>query len=344
MDSSEKRRELMRNLSDLFIVGSEQFENHEAVLLEETFTELLFKLSFEEQAEVSERVADSEYLPESLAFKMGNAEPHIAVPIVERSPVLSVDSLVEIARTQSQDHLRALSMRCGIDEVVTDVIVERAETGVLGTLVKNKTASISEKSFSKIVDRATDCEDLKDALSRRPDIPESAIEKLVPMLSEDARVRLESLLAQDESRVSELFKRAESHVAETRLKKRAARIDAKALLRAIQQGETSAGDVMLRLCKEDRLLDIILILSRLGGIEESYGLNAFKQNKPEPFAMLCRSAGLFDTSVRALQTLRRRRLGPSARDIFPHWQGLTTEEADRVLRFTQATGKARGAQ
>ena len=63
MDSSEKRRELMRNLSDLFIVGSEQFENHEAVLLEETFTELLFKLSFEEQAEVSERVADSEYLP-----------------------------------------------------------------------------------------------------------------------------------------------------------------------------------------------------------------------------------------------------------------------------------------
>ena len=333
--SSEKRRELMRNISDLFIVGAKQLEDKEAVLLEETFTDLLFRLPMDEQSEVAERVADSKGMPNPVAVKLANAGVHIAAPIIERSPVLTDDDLADIAARHGQDHLMALSKRPHIGSRLTDIIVERANNDVLGTLAGNHTAELSAPSFSKLVERASDSEMLQDALSRRSDIPPEAAAKLVPLLCEEARHRLAQLLQKDGEQVSVLFREAEAKVARNRFKKSALRLGAKALLEDVRNGVKTIDEVIVLLAQHDRVLDVIMILTKLGDIAESQGLNAFRQKYAEPFAVLCRSAKLSEATVRGLQEMRRRRLGRSVQDIVPCWKTLTREDAQRILRFTQ---------
>jgi uncharacterized protein (DUF2336 family) len=74
--------------------------------------------------------------------------------MLEGAPQLSEDDLLHVARTQGQDHLRAISQRPVVPSLVSDAIVQRGDDTTLGVLLRNEGAVLSREAHEAAVDRA----------------------------------------------------------------------------------------------------------------------------------------------------------------------------------------------
>ncbi len=168
--SSERRRELLRGVTDMFFTG----ETHGATEMG-LFDAVLGKLASEMEqavrAELAERMSGAAEPPRTLMRKLATDEIDVARPILERSGALSDDDLVRLARTQGQDHLRAISQRSQVPTAVSDAIVERGDDDTLGALLRNTGAELSRKAHEKAVDRAVANPELHEAVVSRDSLP-----------------------------------------------------------------------------------------------------------------------------------------------------------------------------
>ena len=95
----------------------------------------------------------------------------VAGPILERSDVLTDESLVEIANTKSQHHLSAIACRTRISEAVTNALIDRGNASVTLNLARNEGASFSDVGFVKLINRSRSEQNLAAALAARKDLP-----------------------------------------------------------------------------------------------------------------------------------------------------------------------------
>ena len=108
--SSEKRRELLRAVSDCFL-SSDEHSATEVALYDEVVTRVLDEVEPIARAELAERLADIANPPRNALRRL--ADDHIAVAksILSRSSALDDDDLERIALNQSQAHLAAIATR-----------------------------------------------------------------------------------------------------------------------------------------------------------------------------------------------------------------------------------------
>jgi uncharacterized protein (DUF2336 family) len=78
----------------------------------------------------------------------------VAGPVLTHSEHIDDMTLVESAKTKSQDHLLAISRRKDLPEKVTDVLVDRGNQQVALNTVKNPGAAFSEFGYSTLVRRS----------------------------------------------------------------------------------------------------------------------------------------------------------------------------------------------
>ena len=94
----------------------------------------------------------------------------IAAPLLARSPMLTDDELIVLAREKSQDHLAAIARRASLPASVTDVLIARGRTDVLEAVAANPAAQFSASGAEALVDKARDRETLWRRLARRRDV------------------------------------------------------------------------------------------------------------------------------------------------------------------------------
>lgn len=92
----------------------------------------------------------------------------VAEPLLLRSPALRDDHLEPIARTQSQEHLLVIAQRKTLSERLTDILVERGNEEVAGTVTGNEGARFSEAGFEWLAGRASASEAILNRLVRSP--------------------------------------------------------------------------------------------------------------------------------------------------------------------------------
>ena len=95
----------------------------------------------------------------------------IAGPVLLGSTVLDDQVLVEIAITKSKGHLAAIAGRDGLDEAVTDILIDRGNPEIVRRIIANAQARFSEMGFVKLVNSAGGDKELAKAMSARPDLP-----------------------------------------------------------------------------------------------------------------------------------------------------------------------------
>ena len=110
--------------------------------------------------------------------------------------------LVDTAKTQSQDHLLAISTRKVLVEAVTDVLVDRGNSAVVSATAHNAGAKFSEFGVSTLIRRARDDGDLALCVWSRPDIPRQNLVKLFV----DASETVKNQLVEADPRRAELIK------------------------------------------------------------------------------------------------------------------------------------------
>jgi uncharacterized protein (DUF2336 family) len=169
--SSAKRRVLLREVTDLFFANPDR-RAAELTLFDDVLTQLAGEMEEAVRVELAVRLAPTPSPPFKLVRKLAaDAAIAVAQPILEGSPALSDEDLLVVARLHGQAHLKAISRRPRISEVVSDVIVERGDDETLGVLLHNGGAQLSRHAHEAAVDRAGANPDLHEAVVSRRDLP-----------------------------------------------------------------------------------------------------------------------------------------------------------------------------
>lgn len=188
-----RRIETLRRVTDLFINGAVDYSDEQIELFDDVFQCLILHIENSAKALLANRLAEIDTAPprtiRTLAF---DDVIEVAGPVLSQSNRLDDDTLVETARTKSQAHLLAISMRKVLSGAVTDILVQRGNDAVIHSTVKNPGAEFSERGLTQLVDRAEGDDDLATCLALRPAIPRHLYLKLIAKASDAVRTRLEA--------------------------------------------------------------------------------------------------------------------------------------------------------
>jgi uncharacterized protein (DUF2336 family) len=170
--SSEKRRVLLREMTDLFFANPAGRGGPELALFDDVLSQLAGDMEVAVRAELARRITPEPYPPSGLVRKLATDDSiEVARPLLEGSTALSDEVLVGVAQKQGQDHLKAISRRAIVSEAVSEVIVERADDETLGVLLGNDGASLSRHAHETAVDRAEANPALHEAVVNRRTLP-----------------------------------------------------------------------------------------------------------------------------------------------------------------------------
>ena len=147
------------------------------------------------RAALSDNLKNSADLPHDIALTLAQDVDEVALPMLEFSEVLTDEDLIGIIQTQGEEKQKAVARREGVSEEVSEALVDHGTVEVVTTLVRNKTASISEQTLQKVVDDYGEIEDVQEPLIDRSSLPISVIERLVAKVSERLK---ETLVAKHE--------------------------------------------------------------------------------------------------------------------------------------------------
>ena len=108
-----------------------------------------------------------------------DAEAMVACPVLEFSPLLSDQDLLEIIEGGSNSgRLSAISRRSGVGEQIADAIVAARDEGAISALLDNGSAQIREETLDGLVEAAVEVSAWQKPLVLRPLLPASAARKL----------------------------------------------------------------------------------------------------------------------------------------------------------------------
>lgn len=187
--SSEKRRALLRELTDHFFGTANRTETEDG-LYGAVLARLADDMEAAVRAELATRFASAPDAPHTLIRRLANDEASVAAPVLSNSPVLTDEDLLGVVRRHGQDHLRAVSARASVSEAVSDVIVERGDDETLGTLLRNDGARLSRKASETAVERARSNPALHEATVSRASLPPDLLNDMYFVVEARLRTRI----------------------------------------------------------------------------------------------------------------------------------------------------------
>jgi len=169
--SSTKRRELLRQVTGIFMTNPEEISGPEMELYDSVMSQLTADMETLVRAEISTTISQTRNAPLGLLRRLASDDIAVAEPILTRSQALSETDLMHIVSTQGQDHLRAVSRRDSVPESVSGVIVNRGDDTTLHTLLSNDGARLSRATNEQVIQRAQANPALHEVVVNRADMP-----------------------------------------------------------------------------------------------------------------------------------------------------------------------------
>jgi len=156
----------------------------EMIVAEQIFRLLVRDIEVRVRATLAEQLKDSGAVPRDIIMALAQDVDEVALPVLQYSEVLNDEDLLELIHNTSEiSRYLAISKRAHVSGMVSDTLLERGNAEVAETLIANKGADISERGYGRIVNVYGKDEKLMHALSARPRLPISAVEKLVSVVS-----------------------------------------------------------------------------------------------------------------------------------------------------------------
>jgi uncharacterized protein (DUF2336 family) len=170
--SDEQNLAILQRVTDLFLDGWETFGEEHVAIFDNVIGVLIEKVPDAALAELSAKLAPIGKAPANVVACLAcHDDIAVAGPVLEKSTVLTDETLAEIARTNSERHLAAIVARTQIGETVTDILVERSHSAVACNMTTNPGACFSDLGFVKLLNRAKTDKKLAAAIAGRTDVP-----------------------------------------------------------------------------------------------------------------------------------------------------------------------------
>ncbi len=132
---------------------------------------------------LSESLRYADDVPRDVALALAKDIDSVAVPLLESSPVFTDDDLIEIVNSGRGSKQIAIAGRPQVSDKVAVALVETDNGEAVAKLVSNDGATISETTYSELLDRHGKFEDVQESLANRSELPITVAERLVTMVS-----------------------------------------------------------------------------------------------------------------------------------------------------------------
>ena len=136
---------------------------------------------------LSETLKDVTSVPLDVIKRLAmDSEIAVAGPVLEFSPVLTDEDLIEIVNSgPARGGVNAVSLRKGVSEVLADAIVATDDISAIADLLGNDTAQIREQTLDDLIDRADNVELWHAPLVNRPSLPSGAASRIARFVADD---------------------------------------------------------------------------------------------------------------------------------------------------------------
>jgi uncharacterized protein (DUF2336 family) len=335
--SSEKRRELLREITDLFFVNREHNAG-EMKLFDEVLSQLSGDMEAAVRIELAERLAPVADAPRKLVRGLAaDAAIDVARPILEGSAALTDEDLVSVARRHGQEHLKAISRRASVSEVVSEIIVERADDDTLGVLLGNDGAALSRQAHEVVVDRAEANPALHAAVVNRRSLPVDLLNDMYFVV--EAKLRAEILQRNSEvdpAALEAALAAGRNRVAAQDGALPADYVDAERDVRSLVARKALTPKALASMLRNRESTRFMVALAELAGIDFHTARVILERRELDALAIVCKAAdferSLFLTFAVLVLDRDADAMG-RARQYGDLYAELPKESAQRTLRF-----------
>ena len=328
------RGALLRYVTDLFIVGSDQLSEDDIILFDDVFARLVVDIEYSARALLSLRLASVANAPRGIIRALAlDDDIDVARPILIDSEQVNDCILVETAQTQSQEHLLAISRRQSLSPAVTDVLVERGDAQVLLSTAENQGARFSDVGYATVVRRAEGDDRLTVCVGARSDIPKHLFLKLLASASDRVRAKLEAEHPDAKREVGEAVDEVAARIRDETL---GGSPDASDTLPSL----TEFDDNKIRaLAIGGRIDETTAALAAMCRLPVSFVTRAMAEERAETLLVLARATGLSRPTVKAILLLPVRKRAMLAGEIaqcLTNFERLSRATTKEILGFYQA--------
>lgn len=313
---SDRQNTILEKLADLFVLGAASYSDDQIALFDNVFTRLVARIETSARATLAERLAVIPRAPPAVSRILA-ADDAVAVagPVLRHCARLDSALLAEFARTKSQEHLLAISLRRYLDQSVTDVLVRRGERGVLINAARNMGAQFSDFGFTTMIARAKDDDELAACIGARRELPRHYLLKLLAQASDTVRRELEQADPLGSDAIRAAVAEAASYV-QTMTNQVSRNYDAaEAQVDAMQAAGELNESAIAAFAKERKAEEATVALARLCDMPLEAIETALAGDRPETILILGKAVGLTWTTVKAVLALRRNGQGVSPQTL-----------------------------
>jgi uncharacterized protein (DUF2336 family) len=341
--SSEKRRELLRKITDVFLADPPDRSDRESQLFDEIVGAVASDLETQVRIELARKIADTKVPVARTAKRLAMDEIEVARPVIERSKALTEADILEIVQQKSQDHMMAVTKRPDIGANVSSALVDRGEDRVVAALLENRTARIDRPTYERVADRAQTSPVLHAPFVRNQQVPLDLLNNVYLKVENNLRreimrkfhgvspAELEAALEASRNHLSAAYgalppdyQTAKDHVAA---------LDKKGQLRP---------PLLVQLLRENKKTAFLVAFSQLVDVEFDLGRRLIDTHDVDALAMLCRGAG-FDRGlfVTICLLVAGEGSGISKAEQFGQlYEQVPVAAAQRALRFWKVRAKS----
>lgn len=162
----------------------DDFQGREREIAEHIFRLLMKDAALKVRETLAQRIKENEAIPRDIVLHMAHDVDAVSLPVLEVTKVLSDADLIEIIEiSRDMNKPAVIAGRKGVSERVSEALVLTQYPEVVSNLLANHTASISEKSYDRIIDEFSVHGGVMDAMVSRANLPVRLVEKLVSHVS-----------------------------------------------------------------------------------------------------------------------------------------------------------------
>jgi uncharacterized protein (DUF2336 family) len=330
-----RRVETLRRVTDLFIGNAVDYSDDHVRVFDDIFQCLIEQIETSARALLADRLAPIATAPPKIIRTLALDEViEVSGPVLSKSERLDEATLIEIARTRGQAHLKAISLRRVLSEALTDVLVTRGDEGVVQSTVSNPGAQLSEGSFTDLVTRAERDDDLATCIGLWPDLPRHHYLKLIAKASLSVRRKLEAAHPDLADEVSSVVQEAAQRVRAAAMTRQTEM--ARALVKSLHEDGRLTEFPVAAFAEQGKFDETNAGLAALAGVAVETAETMMIESRTEGVMILAKVAAMQWSSVRAIIALREKLSGGSQTDMLTlrdAYEALRGSTAQQVLRF-----------
>jgi uncharacterized protein (DUF2336 family) len=334
--SPEKRAEMLRRITSLFLDGATAFSSEHVALFDDVIGCLIEQIETKALAELARRLAPVANAPTGVVHTLAeNDDIAVAGPVL-RQAKLADPALAQIAETKGQAHLLALSTRAGLSEALSDILVTRGDRAVARSIATNHKARLSDNAFTTLVEHAEQDNVLAEKVGLRTDIPPRLFRQLLMQASDVVQKRL---LAQAKPETRNEIRRILAKVTDEVAAKAAPRnyTAALAAVRALHKERKLTEADIAEFARTGRYEETVAALATFCAVPIEVVDRLIGGERADPVLILARAADFGWPTVREI-IIARPGPKPSSQTLdtaCENFERLTTATAQRVVRFWQ---------